>query len=58
MSQQNELPTFRADCPCPKNTCERHGHCDLCRAYHATDGKRPSYCLRKKSLWARLLGRK
>jgi hypothetical protein len=33
--------TYRDDCPCPKRKCERHGHCDECRAYHGRKGKLP-----------------
>lgn len=33
----------RKDCPCSKKGCIRHGHCNECRAYHATS-KRPRPC--------------
>jgi hypothetical protein len=32
---------FREDCPCPKTECERHKHCDECRAFHGVKGKLP-----------------
>lgn len=29
------METVNPQCPCPSD-CERHGHCDACRAFHAT----------------------
>jgi hypothetical protein len=32
---------FRADCPCPKSGCERHGRCRECRDKHGRKGQLP-----------------
>lgn len=32
---------IKADCPCPKTKCERHGRCQECTAYHARKNKLP-----------------
>lgn len=45
----------RAECPCRKTRCPRHGECTECYAYHAEKGKLP-YCLRKKTSWDRVVG--
>ena len=37
--------TAKADCPCPKTKCERHGNCEACSAHH-TGGKSRPYCKR------------
>jgi hypothetical protein len=42
----NSLPGFRADCPCTKKKCQRHGLCIECHGYHS-EGKHLPYCLRK-----------
>jgi hypothetical protein len=57
MNSCSSVPMFQEDCPCRKKKCERHGRCQQCREYHASNGKRPPYCLRKKSIWARWFGR-
>jgi hypothetical protein len=47
-----------AECNCPKN-CVRHGHCDECRAFHASAKRpRPPYCERehKPGFLKRLFG--
>ncbi len=31
---------YKADCSCPKTKCERHGHCEPCRAYHSPEPPR------------------
>ena len=36
----------KEDCPCKKKSCERHGNCDACKAYHA-ESKRKRPCERK-----------
>jgi hypothetical protein len=33
-------------CPCPKQSCLRHGECDACREHHAERGNQPC-CERK-----------
>lgn len=38
--------TGRADCPCKRTHCERHGSCVLCRAHHADDKQSPPACER------------
>ena len=47
MQGTNPIPDFRADCPCTKKKCKRHGLCADCHAYHA-EGKHLPYCLRKQ----------
>ncbi len=34
------------DCPCKRTECERHGNCDVCKAYHhgKTSGKSLTRC--------------
>ena len=44
---ESSAKRFPLECPCPKEKCERHGHCEECEAHHAAKGKLP-YCLRKK----------
>ena len=44
---------YREDCPCPKTECERHCHCDECRAYHGAKKQRP-YCERPPGFFTRL----
>lgn len=36
----------RIDCPCKRTECERHGNCDVCKAYHhgKTSGKSLTRC--------------
>ena len=53
---ENPLATFRADCPCPKRNCPRHGYCEECKAYHAAKGKL-AYCLREKTTLRDLLAK-
>ncbi len=45
LAQDSSLPDFRADCPCPKVKCERHGKCQECYTYHGAKGKVPR-CMR------------
>lgn len=37
--------TININCPCSKEKCKRHGHCNECRAYHA-ESKGPRPCER------------
>jgi len=37
--------TRKADCPCPKEKCERHGDCEACGAHHSGGKSRP-FCKR------------
>lgn len=36
--------TKRADCPCKRTRCQRHGDCVACREHHKTDKKYKTYC--------------
>lgn len=36
----------KANCPCKKKNCVRHGNCEECRKYHA-ESKRQRPCDRK-----------
>ncbi len=38
--------TRRADCPCKRTHCHRHGDCVACREHHKQDKKNPVYCRR------------
>jgi len=40
-----DLSAFKADCPCPKRKCGRHGWCEECAAYHGRKGRLP-HCKR------------
>lgn len=44
-----EATAVKANCPCKKARCVRHGNCDACRAYHA-ESKRRRPCERYKRL--------
>ena len=43
-----EVIMVKEDCPCKKKSCERHGNCDACKAYHA-ESKRKRPCEREKN---------
>lgn len=36
------------DCPCVKQSCPRHGRCDLCTRWHRNPDNSLPYCLREK----------
>lgn len=38
--------TRRADCPCKRMRCQRHGDCVSCREHHKADKKNTVYCQR------------
>ena len=38
--------TQRADCPCKRTRCQRHGDCVSCRKHHRQDKKNVVYCQR------------
>lgn len=38
--------TQRADCPCKRTRCQRHGDCVSCREHHKADKKNTVYCQR------------
>lgn len=43
----------RADCPCKRAKCERHGDCAACRAHHAAKKNAPPACDRLRQKEAR-----
>ncbi len=32
------MPEINKDCPCTNVTCERHGICEECKAFHHANG--------------------
>ena len=47
------LLVVQAACPCPKQKCPRHGHCQECAGYHGAKGKL-AFCLRERNRWDKL----
>lgn len=43
------MEIVKADCPCPKQKCERHGNCIACESYHVRKRQLP-FCKRDKYL--------
>ena len=41
LKRKQEARNDPSKCSCPKTTCERHGKCTECRAYHSTKKSRP-----------------
>ena len=44
---------IKTDCPCKRTKCSRHGRCDECRAYHASDKRNVPACDRLAAKKAR-----